>query len=435
VENLCTAHHLTRTQLTILRPKNETQVLERALEKEKGSGLEVGRIAHKWIGDKRYHRFLNANVFSEQIRVKTGRELTARQIRNYVNAHKLQEVLQDAGVTCPNLSVSHLSQIADARCESDEERIELARKADAGKASVRQISTMAQRIHTERLQARRLVDVVPTQVRVKVVDAIDLLKEQKDGSIECVTLDWQWMKADWVVTGKFPEVYVPDDPVEHLCKCLKILKDKLAEEGVSFLFHSTFGFVDPRIVRTCEQVGLKHVGKIIWQKTAGTFQNVNTMLRVGHEEIHILCHADHTPRVVNEGTNSVTPRWAAPTSAVSGKQLEVVHRHQKPISLMDLLIRISTVNGLVVDPFAGSGAAGIAAVRRGCPYVGSELVPEIAETANRRIALAQGENEEVVDAINFFLASANDQTRQAITSRLESSNLHCVQNVIKNIAA
>ncbi len=405
------------------------------LDKEKGSGLEIGRIARHWIGDRRYHRILNASVFADQIKTTTGKDLSARLVRNYMNAHRVQEMLQTAGAACPNLSVSHLAQVADAHCESDEERIELAQRADAKKATVRQIRPMAQRLHAERLQARRLVDVVATEAKVKVVDAISLLREQEDGSIECAILDWQWSGSTWGRNFDYPEVYTPPDPAGNLCECLAVLKEKLSRDGSIFVFYTSVGFLDPRIAQTCERVGLKHAGKIIWQKTSGAFQDADTMLRVAHEEVHILCHADHSPKPVNGGANSVTPKWASPTNAVSGRQLEAVHIHQKPIAIMDLLIRISTVNGLVVDPFAGSGAAGIAALRRGCSYVGSELVPEIAEIANRRIALTHGENEEVVDAINFFLASASSEQKQAITGRLSKCGLHCVQNVANRIAA
>lgn len=131
----------------------------------------------------------------------------------------------------------------------------------------------------------------------------------------------------------------------------------------------------------------------------------------------------------------MTPKWLSPTSATSGKRSDAVHIHQKPVELMERLIRISTINGLVVDPFAGSGAAGIAAARLGCPYVGAELVPEIAEIANRRIALAKGENDEVIEAINFFLRGAAEDQSAAITGALEKSHLRCVRTALSGVAA
>ena len=138
----------------------------------------------------------------------------------------------------------------------------------------------------------------------------------------------------------------------------------------------------------------------------------------------MLCHGHISPKSPNGAISSVTPKWAAPTNAHSGKQGEAVHRFQKPVDLMDRLISIATINGLVVDPFAGSGSAGIAAVRRGCSYAGAELVKDYVDIANMRIALATDETGQVMDAINFFYESATPEQNAAITAALEKSGLH-----------
>lgn len=44
-----------------------------------------------------------------------------------------------------------------------------------------------------------------------------------------------------------------------------------------------------------------------------------------------------------------------------------LHAYQKPVALYETLIGVATINGLVVDLFAGSGSAGVAAVLRGWP--------------------------------------------------------------------
>ena len=63
------------------------------------------------------------------------------------------------------------------------------------------------------------------------------------------------------------------------------------------------------------------------------------------------------------------------------------HPTVKPIALMRYLIRLVTPpNGLVLDPFAGSGTTGCAAVLEGCRFTGVELVPSYAEIARLRIA-------------------------------------------------
>lgn len=402
------------------------------LDRECRAGLEVGEIANKWIGDHRYSRFLNADIFAREFQQLTGRrDLSGRKVRYYVSAYQERQFHETSGKRYPNLAVGHLAQIAACRCASDEERLELADRVDRKNATVKQVKTLAARLHGELTQARRTIDVEPLDFRVRVMEAHDLLLEQKDKSIECAILDWQWSDLEWGRNLDYPKVHTPADPAGHLCRCLEILKEKVAPVGSIFLYYTPVGFLDRRIAETCTRVGLQHAGKLIWQKTCGGFQDADTMLRIGHEEVHILCHSNTKPKAVNGGTNSVTPKWGAPTHATSGHQLDALHRHQKPVALMELLIAIATVDGLVCDPFAGSGSAGVAAVRRGCPYVGSELMPEIAQTANRRIALAKGDNDEVVEAINFMLEGASDQQYEVIASALKKSSLRCVRKSLR----
>lgn len=63
-----------------------------------------------------------------------------------------------------------------------------------------------------------------------------------------------------------------------------------------------------------------------------------------------------------------------------------IHPTQKPVSLIEILIRTSCPNGgLVGDFFAGSGAAGDAAAVSGRSYVGCEIDPDMAEKARARL--------------------------------------------------
>jgi DNA modification methylase len=62
------------------------------------------------------------------------------------------------------------------------------------------------------------------------------------------------------------------------------------------------------------------------------------------------------------------------------------HPTVKPIALMRWLVRLVTPpGGLVLDPFAGSGSTGCAAVLEGVRFVGIEQDAEYAEIARRRI--------------------------------------------------
>jgi site-specific DNA-methyltransferase (adenine-specific) len=65
------------------------------------------------------------------------------------------------------------------------------------------------------------------------------------------------------------------------------------------------------------------------------------------------------------------------------------HPTVKPIALMRYLVRLITPpGGLVLDPFAGSGTTGIAAIREGFRFIGIEQSAEYAAMAERRITTA-----------------------------------------------
>ncbi len=64
------------------------------------------------------------------------------------------------------------------------------------------------------------------------------------------------------------------------------------------------------------------------------------------------------------------------------------HITQKPVDVMQGLVRIVPVGGIVLDPFAGSGTTGVAALLEGRRAILCEMVAEHAETSRRRCAAA-----------------------------------------------
>ena len=68
------------------------------------------------------------------------------------------------------------------------------------------------------------------------------------------------------------------------------------------------------------------------------------------------------------------------------------HTTVKSIALMRHLMSLVAAPGaLVLDPFAGSGTTGVAAVKQGCRFVGIEREAEYVDIARRRIAAATAE--------------------------------------------
>lgn len=76
---------------------------------------------------------------------------------------------------------------------------------------------------------------------------------------------------------------------------------------------------------------------------------------------------------------------------VSGSQPRGAKRHHitaKPVELLAELLAICPPGGTVLDPFAGSGSAGVAALETGRRYVGMELTHHYAAVAAERLRAA-----------------------------------------------
>ena len=67
-----------------------------------------------------------------------------------------------------------------------------------------------------------------------------------------------------------------------------------------------------------------------------------------------------------------------------------VHPSQKPIALMEMLIKALTKQGdTILDPFMGSGTTGVACVRTNRNFIGIEKDPDYFKIAQNRINSAQ----------------------------------------------
>lgn len=78
------------------------------------------------------------------------------------------------------------------------------------------------------------------------------------------------------------------------------------------------------------------------------------------------------------------------------------HITQKPVDILRSLVKIAPEDGTVLDPFAGSGTTGVAAVLEGRKFIGCEMLSHYADIAAKRIKLAQ------LDAIDDGDQSALD---------------------------
>lgn len=78
--------------------------------------------------------------------------------------------------------------------------------------------------------------------------------------------------------------------------------------------------------------------------------------------------------------------WRIP-AAGKDEKIHGKHPTQKPIALIDRCLRASTNPGdLVLDPFAGSGATGVAALKLGRRFVGCEKEAEFVDLITKRLS-------------------------------------------------
>ena len=67
------------------------------------------------------------------------------------------------------------------------------------------------------------------------------------------------------------------------------------------------------------------------------------------------------------------------------------HPTQKPVALMEALIKLTTTeNQIVLDPFCGSGSTLVAAKNLNRQYIGIEINEEYCKTAEQRLNIKEG---------------------------------------------
>jgi site-specific DNA-methyltransferase (adenine-specific) len=102
-----------------------------------------------------------------------------------------------------------------------------------------------------------------------------------------------------------------------------------------------------------------------------------------------------------ENTKGIETPYAG--TGRTGNENRNNHPTVKPIKLMQYLVRLITPpNGIVLDPFNGSGTTGIAAKLEGFNYVGLELDPEYCKISEARIAAWEIDKPEIDNQLSLF---------------------------------
>lgn len=359
----------------------------------------------------------------------TGKRYGRSKINDHRSAYRMYRLWrQKCGDQSPDLEITKLARAwgANKGTFNDDDKVKLCQRTAEKGLTKAQMKDEILRISTEKTRTELTYDIAPAIEQVKCMDGLDLLRNCDHKSVDVVLLDWMY-KPYMGGDKNLPQVHLPDDPAGHLIDCIEAAQRVLTAHGIVALFVDHLSDHDERVIRALKQSKLTRVDQYVWNKPAATFSGkTGAIFANNHEIVDIYRRTDtktFPPHLKYE--RSVSPMWHSRSHRTTSER--GVHPFEKPVELMKALIDTVTVNGLVVDPFAGSGSSGVAATELGCSYRGAEMVEEYVEIANRRIALAADREGESNEAINAALSGATPEQQAAIIVHLEKAGIRLKQ--------
>lgn len=389
--------------------------------------LACGALAERCL--KRYDRELNAARMAEYLSEINERRISRETLNDYRAAFRMYRAWrEECGGQPPQLDITKLAQAwrSGKGHLTDADRVRLCERTyDRGLARS-QMRMEALRLSKERSRAKLRYRLRPASQHVRLMDDLALIRECDPESIDVLILDWMYKPLFQSPKSPLPNVHTPDDTVGHIIKCIRAATRALTKYGIVAFFSDHRDDHNISILTALKSAGFRRRDQYISQRIAGGFsQAAGAIYANSHEPLDIYRRADvkefpRRPRY----SRSVSPKWHNRNHRASDER--AVHPCEKPVELMKAIIEPVTVNGLIVDPFAGSGSSGVAAVQLGCQYRGAERIQHYVDIANQRIAVAADRVEETQNAINTALDGANPQEKAAIELYLENAGIELV---------
>lgn len=365
---------------------------------ERRAVLELGRIAAGWL--EHYSRTRNAERLAEALDEVTGLRITGRTIQNYRDIFLLDESWRSCPrrhAECRNdfeirhVSPGHLRVVAGGKI-TDERQHRLLDEIERDFLTVKKAKALVREAEIEQNRKKRTVRLGSSDPRVVCGDATDVVQRTKRGSIHHLFCDWPWQNTGiWRASERRHPVYRPHDPAKDLCRFLEATRSHLHANCIVWIFSKTTAFEDGQIglpwkvQETAHRIGLKYCSEYIVPHTISGYRSTSTFLAVKHLPLHAFVPQEYDFDPVTFAPSVGQVR--TPSNHISqARDGDHKHPYEKPVELFVDLIKMGTPGGLVFDGFAGSGAAGVAAVRCGCGFLGAEKQAYYIKLSNRRIA-------------------------------------------------
>lgn len=130
-----------------------------------------------------------------------------------------------------------------------------------------------------------------------------------------------------------------------------------------------------------ERIGFKVKNNLIWMKNNWSMGDLKGAY-AGQYECILFCQKGR--RELNEVDGKKRHSDILQFDRIPPNKL--IHSHQKPVELLELLIKKSSnENEIVIDPFMGSGSTAVAAIISNRKWIGFEMEPKYIELANIRL--------------------------------------------------
>lgn len=209
-------------------------------------------------------------------------------------------------------------------------------------------------------------------------NCLDIMPTLEAGSVDMVITDPPYgmgFQSNWSKSGPRHKKIVSDDSVDP--RWIRPCYDLMADNGGLVMFCDWKTSCEWRY--HLEEAGLKVVSQVIWDREHHGMGDLTGAFAPMHD---VIWYATKGRRTWQNGRPKSILRHKRPSpSADNG------HPTCKPVGLMEDLCR-RTGNGIVLDPFMGSGTTGVACANTERKFIGIELDAGYFEIASRRVAEA-----------------------------------------------
>lgn len=164
------------------------------------------------------------------------------------------------------------------------------------------------------------------------------------------------------------------EPNEYLPELFRVLK----QNTHCYVMTNHVNLV--QIITEARSCGFHFIKSLIWDKG----NKIMGQAYMSQFEYILFFRKGAFKKINHCGTSELIHIPNKKTKGADGKNL---HDTEKPVALMELLIENSSqVGDLVLDPFTGVGSTGIACMRKGRNFLGTELDDKYFEIARKRIS-------------------------------------------------